>query len=388
MNDEIKDLEQNIIEVNETYQLKFNSISIRVCLSTTKIDYIQELGFGVVLDRTDSFSRVVPLVFISSDDAKKFRDEYYNKIRLKNGGFINNPYQLNVICIKENRKLYKIHSDIDVFITEANYKYIQPKMDKIKTQPQHAIKTRNTLLSYQDWIKNMNNELIKYGWAVDFKEITDYHNKSYYRISITDRDKFKIPLIFYNVPGSSRVRIESPQNIYYWEDFILVDKLRGEMTLLNEKTQDEIITTQTIPIFEKVYRVLLSNYSKQISFHSEDHVLHITNGEINFRYTPNRDFVWDEIIKCDIYFGFAPRLKTWYCSFYPDFNFLLTYYIYLNYNKSLVFNFQKDGYKPIIEFLNYIITLDHKNIIKEVINKNLINFVEISKDILKTIPQS
>ena len=55
----------------------------------------------------------------------------------------------------------------------------------------------------------------------------------------------------------------------------------------------------------------------------------------------------------------------------------------MNYTKPLVFDFQKDGYKPIIDFLNYATTINYENVINDMINKNLIKLVETSKEMLE-----
>ena len=148
MNNEIDKIDTNQVEASVTYQLTLDSTGDKVCLSTVKVDYVQELGFGVTLDQTYGFSRIVPLIFISADDAKEFRQTYYNKIRNGSYGFIKNPYKLQIIEIKGKRSLYKIHSNIDIFVSLANYKYMQPKLDKLTSQSQIAIKERENLLSY------------------------------------------------------------------------------------------------------------------------------------------------------------------------------------------------------------------------------------------------
>ena len=148
MNNEMNKIDTNQVEVSVTYQLELANTKDRVCLSTVKVDYEQELGFGIILDQTDGFFFFFSLIFISIDDAKEFRNTYYNKIRKKSYGFIKDPYLLQIIEIKGKRSLCKIHSNIDVFVSLANYKYVQPELDKLTSQSQKAIKERGNLLSY------------------------------------------------------------------------------------------------------------------------------------------------------------------------------------------------------------------------------------------------
>ena len=163
MNNEMNKIDTNQVEVSVTYQLELANTNDKVCLSTVKVDYEQELGFGIILDQVDGFSKTVPLIFISIDDAKEFRNTYYNKIRKKSYGFIKDPYLLQIIEVRGKRSLYKIHSNIDVFVSLANYKYIKPKLDKLTSQSQRAIKERENLLSYYSWLQGIRGELKKSG---------------------------------------------------------------------------------------------------------------------------------------------------------------------------------------------------------------------------------
>lgn len=391
MNDKIKELEQNQIEVDETYQLEFYSVSkTRVCLSTTKIDYIQELGFGVVLDRTDSFSRVVPLVFISSDDARKFRDDYYNKIRIKNKGFIKNPYQLQVIQIKGKRNLIKIHSNVDIFVTIANYKFLQPKINKLNNQSQKAQKERDTFVNYQEWVQNIDKEAIKYGWRTDLKT-----NEFNHRITFSD-DKFSIPIILYNTPGKNKVEIISPQKLNdHWYDFFS-SFLNGSITIedINGLHKHKIIQNKFKPILEKVYNILNSHYPLMTIRYTIDNInlkLNSNRFFIEFENSHDNSFDWNNITKLDIDFSkdrdVELRNKVKFNNSYSLCG-LITCYCYLNYNKSFTFDFQKDGYKPIIDFLNYIRTINYMDILDNIFNKNLVELIKTSKEMLKTKQQS
>lgn len=386
MNNEMNKIDTSQVEVSVIYQLELANTNDKVCLSTVKVDYEQELGFGIILDQTDGFSRTVPLIFISIDDAKEFRNTYYNKIRKKSYGFIKDPYLLQIIEIKGKRSLCKIHSNIDVFVSLANYKYIQPKLDKLNSQSQKAIKERKNLLSYYSWLQGIRGELKKSGWTVNRAHSGYVNQRETIFLELTD-GTFTTGIHLFNSLGKSEAEIFSPQKLKDWRDFF---KWSSDNACIYNYEFTPTLTkesTSVLKTVEKISNILKKYYSVKTVYTSKDKgceiILNTLNNLVGFYfYWTHTEVKWDWNVISRLHIS---EQEVGSSLFDTDIwlYILLTCYCYMNYNKSLVFDFQKDGYKPIIDFLNYVTTINYENAIKDMLNRNLINLVETSKEMLE-----
>ena len=178
----------------------------------------------------------------------------------------------------------------------------------------------------------------------------------------------------------TKVKIFSPQEIEDWTDFFI--RSPDHACVYNDKFIPTF-TKESAPVLKtvrKVSDILKKYYSEKTSYTSKECEIRLNNPGFDFYWNLETKWDWNEITKLHISEQEIDS-QLLNVDIWPY--ILLTCYCYMNYNKSLVFDFQKDGYKTILDFINYVTTINYENIIKDMLNKNLIKLVETSKEMLE-----